>query len=770
LLGAAWLLARPAETFIVTDDAGVYTLGAVHLAQTGVLSYDDAGIYPLEPGRADVPAEPGSTAYWDALQDYGRQFLLPENVGTPAGTRFWGPFFQPTLFRQHTEIGFLALPKTIGALFGWVLGEQSVVWAGPALTLLSLTAFLGLLHRTGGWGLAVPASALLVLSLPQVWFGRQLLSEPFAQALVLGILWLDAEVLSTEHGRARRALMVMEALLFGLLPLTRLEGCLLGCLLLVWLLWHSSQIVDDDRDQLKWSIAALVVGQVIAALTSPAYLYSRLIDAVTQASQALVGIVVLTVVLLTMCHILPGCTRRWGQLRLWLAGARQRSWIALVVGATYCAVTVWQCLAQPLGNTFSGWLAQSWTRPALFLGTAGLALSPSLLSQGQRGSKSLASAAACLGLLYSASPYVTQVQPWALRRAVPLLLPALAMGASLLCQSALNRIEAWRPWAWWHRIAHCVYALVLLGLTVVVAQRTAPIVFHNEREGMWNQLELLNRLLEPNSLLLLDDGQIGRQIAQPLALVYRHVAYNIQETEALSAGSPVVERLLATAQTEGRRVYWLVIDTSRRFTPEGYRLTSVGGVAFDTPTLATGPNPVSYSSLTRQSFLVDVYSLIPGTVSDASKTIGHVPLGVGSYPYLVTGFYGLESDPDLGAYRWTNGSAKVTLPWPAGDGHPVSFVMTLTVSGWRPDGQPDPDVSVWAEGRLLAEQTVPADGRVTILRGASDALSNQGLADLEIEVRSDVFVPARVGMNTDERELGVKVLDLSIDAYPGETP
>lgn len=768
MLCAAVLMASPAETFMVTDDAAVYTLGAVHLAQTGSLTYDDAGLYPLEPDRTDLPAPAHTTAYWDALQDYARQFLLPENVGLPAGTRFWGPFFQPVLYRQQVEIGYVPLTKVAGALFGWVLGERSVIWAGPALTLLALAAFLGLLRRSGGWGLAVPAAAMLAFSFPQVWFGRQLLSEPLTQALILGALWLDTEASATE-GAARRALRAAEALALGLLPLARLEGALLAAILLVGLVWYTRDRRSVERRYLWLAMGAVAVGQVIALLVSPAYLYSRLIGVLSGASRPVLLAGLVAVAVGVAIARVPAW--RSGALWLchWLADVRHRAWIATVLAALYLVLVGWSLLALPLGETFAGWLALYWTRPALILAIVGLCCAPWLRQQQAPALPTLCSAGVLMGLLFAANRYVTQVHPWGMRRAVPLLLPALAAGDAL----ALSSLATWlqrrlRP-SMPPRSTTVSYLVVMSVLIWGVAQRTLPLVTHHERQGMWDQLAALDDLLAPHSVLLLDDGQVGRQIGQALALIYGHAVYNIQDTEALAADSPVVSRLIATSEAQGRTVYWLNSDTARRWAPTDHSLRSVGGAQFDIPVLSSSTTgPPTMANRTRQTFLVDVYQLTPVTAVDDAFGQRSIPLAVGSYPYLVAGFGAVEQASDGHIYRWTAGSAQVELPWPGDDRAPITLEVSVIVSGARPTQVPNPTVSLWAEGQLIAQGVAPDDEAVMTLQGTVPRLTDVGQPPLEIELRSDVFVPSDYGLGADERALGVQVLAITLSSAPGD--
>ena len=762
---AAFCLASPAESFVVTDDAGVYTLGAIHLVRSGGLSVKDADLYPLQ----TLPNDVSQGDYYDYLQDYARQFLLPENVSVPAATRFWGPFFQPVLYRHQIEIGYLPVTKVLGAGPGLVLGLRWVIWAGPAMALLSLTLFTALLRRSLGWGVALPAGAMLAFAFPQVWFGRHLLSEPVTQALVMAILWLDAESGAIRCQGQRRLLTAAQALLLGLLPLTRLEGALIGGALLGWLVWHAQ--AKPGREWV-WAGIALGFGQALSVLSSPTYLYTRLIGVLSQAVQPLAAAISIAVVALVAISACAPLRRRCLQIVGWIARPVHRSWVSSAFAIVLAAAVLVQAATAPLGDTFAGWLVQYWSLPALLFSLIGLVLAPLALPTDQRAIRALALLGVTFGLLYAVDAQTTPVHPWVMRRAVPMIIPALAMGAAVAAKGLVDLLcRRVLPYGGGCLLRGIGYQALVVALVIATGVTSLPLLIHQERLGVWTKLAAVDALLPSHAVVLIDDGAIGRQVAQPLALIYGHSVYHLQQSEALRADAPPVSRLLRIARSQGRPIYYLASDINRRLAPADNELSSVGGVHVVTPVLAHRTDgPPDWFALARQSFLIDVYELQENTSPQAAPVSGHVPLGVGSYPYLLSGFYGYEYDAvHSRSFRWAAGEASIHLPWPNANGASSPFDVRITVASPRPAGEPASEVELWAEGQRLLRAILPTDGSLVELHAAVPRLVSAGEPSLEIRLLADTYVPAVHGGSSDSRELGVRLFELSVE-YPEVDP
>ena len=124
---------------------------------------------------------------------------------------------------------------------------------------------------------------------------------------------------------------------------------------------------------------------------------------------------------------------------------------------------------------------------------------------------------------------------------------------------------------------------------------------------------------------------------------------------------------------------------------------------------------------------------------------------------FIAGFHQRESSPD-DDYRWTGPRALVSFPG-LGRGRP--WTMTLHLSGYRPPGQPSPQVSLGVNGHRLAQFAAHdgmAEHQFTI-----DASMIDWSGDLLVEIAPDVFIP-----ESDSRQLGVLVSRITVTpAGPG---
>lgn len=787
LLGAGWAYARPAETWLMVDDAAVYAIGGVVLARDGTLSFQAEAIYqPPGPAESEIAYWDERSLniedYWQPQRDFALQFWQLEEW--PVLARHRHAFYGRLLGSPLVEIGFPPLVKVWAAYVVWLLGPSGAVWAAPFLGLAGLAALWGLGRRLAGWPVALGAVLLLAANVTQVWFSRYLLSEVPAQAHLLAGFCLT--VVASRHaaldGHGAR-LAALGALALAAITLLRVEGAALAALagLLLLCAWNACDWAQPSLRRLWLSllILATTMGAWLTVTATPYYALTRLAASLTPSVMrlALAGLLALTAGgAWLVCN--PSGRAYLRRAMAWLRyGPLAVGFLALGWGLWALAML----LSRPWTNSLPGWLAQYWTRPGLVLSLLG-ALSLSRLTRHERAGEAWALAA--LGLIFlivlSVNPAVAPSHPWAMRRLVPIVMPALALlaalGAIFPLRWAAGRLVAESVGPWVQVTTALCSGALLLALAFGLGQRSLPILMHNERHGAWDQIAVLASSFQRGDVLLLDDGQHGRHLAPAMEYIFGLPSFLLQENEALRSDSPLVDRLIASAQAQGRGVYLVVSGGGLQWRPAQWRLEPYTWEVFTTPVLqyALG-RPPQAGDLSYETFMADVYRVLPvqegGAEAHAWREM-EVPLGAGSYPYLRAGWHGYEQGPHGEGFRWSAGRSLVHLPWPEDRGAALDMCLRLDVSSGRTPAAPAPRVVVEVEGQVLAAQTVDAlDQRRTLVFSAQ-GVANIGEVPLEIAIVSDTWVPAELGASRDRRQLGVVVHGLAVSVgapcAPGE--
>jgi len=134
----------------------------------------------------------------------------------------------------------------------------------------------------------------------------------------------------------------------------------------------------------------------------------------------------------------------------------------------------------------------------------------------------------------------------------------------------------------------------------------------------------------------------------------------------------------------------------------------------------------------------------------------HVVLDIGSptdAKYVHNGFYSRENI-EIAPYRWSSGMAVLIFP---NRGH-LPLTGSLALDAPRPEGHPQPEVSIIANGQPVARFVAEAG-----LRDYTFAYEPRVLwpTDLVIEIVSETYVPSG-----DPRELGVLVSGITLTPDP----
>ncbi|TQL03687.1 glycosyltransferase family 39 protein [Cellulomonas sp. SLBN-39] len=415
---ACWGVTHVGQYVVVARDPGFLTLEGLWLA-----GHPDASV-PVGGAAAVASAVPGVLADAEAFTQVGGALHAQGNKTVPA----------------------------LLGLAGQVAGTHAVLAAGVVIGAVALLAVYVLGRELVGpvWALLPPTT--LALSLPFLTFTRSAYTEPTTTALVaLGVALL---VRAVRSGRATHAAWAGCAV--GLAGAARIDGAIVvGALVValaaVALVTRDTSVRSRRRSQLDAAaapaLALTALGYVDLALESPAYLVQHLPFAGPLAA----GLVLTTVVGRSLvaepvarrlvgwrpdpagraADVLGGCvavvalvlvSRPW-----WLVSRSvDDAGVAGAVGRQQLAEGLPLDPTRGYDEMTLTWLAWYVGWPLLVLGLTGAAL---VVRRAVRRADA-ALLAAVVTLLLGALPYVVRVsitpdQLWAVRRLVPVAVPAL---------------------------------------------------------------------------------------------------------------------------------------------------------------------------------------------------------------------------------------------------------------------------------------------------------------------------------------------------------
>jgi hypothetical protein len=482
VLGGVSLLnaSRAGQHIEVDRDPGLYWYRALRLAQSGT---------------PDARAPEGPFASGAAIATTGDGF------DSVAGTsEVWVQFLSASAI----------VSSGLVPAFGW-----RAPMVASALLLVIAAAALGLMVRraTSGWW-AVVASGSLSLSLPWIYFGRLPYSEPLAAAFMLaGLLGLSLGVLLRAP-----ALLVLGAGISGFAATARVDAgiALSGAVLAVTVLGRQRGL---RRAVLLMALTATLVGTAIALvdlrLNSPVYLSALRVE--------YTGVLLAHLGSLSLAALLVLSDRAWRAfcgLRRFLGPAllvALSAWLLLwflgphllelrLPGPPYeqTALQMKEGLAADTGRTYGERLPER-----LVIATG--VLIPALAVLGLLRLRSpqapmlapVLAAGAATTTVYALRASITPDLVWALRRLLPVVIPAMVVLAVVaLAGSHLPR-----------------RAQALLGVALLLSSLTTslPILTAVERRGTFGGLEALCRSLPADSAAIFVSGSVDR-LARPAEL------------------------------------------------------------------------------------------------------------------------------------------------------------------------------------------------------------------------------------------------------------
>jgi len=162
-------------------------------------------------------------------------------------------------------------------------------------------------------------------------------------------------------------------------------------------------------------------------------------------------------------------------------------------------------------------------------------------------------------------------------------------------------------------------------------------------------------------------------------------------------------------------------------------------------------------ALTSWAFpFVLLLALVSATLAYQFDTVYSVDVGSYYDRVYLEGFYAPEVGKEQEQFRWTAAAATVRLPGLGVRGRWLS----LRLHGWRPAGQPSPELRIHVNGHLLTKPLLVGPSWQEVRFWIAPQIAGSG--SLRIRLESDTFVPAQSGSGTDLRELGIAVDQVSL--------
>jgi len=716
LVLTALLAARPADSLAVLDDSAIYLLGGIELADTGALLTRDSLLESID-------------------TDLGGELLFagPVHAGW---TRHWGQFYIWNWGRPWVSFGLLHLQRIWCGLFTLFLGPLGGLWVAPAFGLLATLGLCLLGATLFSPPVGVVGTLLLSLNFVQWRYLRYPVSEILTQALVVGGFYLLAAAVR----RRRPSLALLAGLCLSALFVARIDAlfvCAVGGAS-AWLWLRESSHGGESR-VFAWSLCG---GVAYASFHNFAWAWPYLnFTWQTAGSPTLLrlgGLAISAGILLLVAGL--RYPKRALALSQWLSA---NAWRLAGYGLGLSCILLAVLRALNLrGWSGAGidWLAQYWTLPGMLLAGAGVVLM--IHRRPTRLALPFLCAAAGYLFVYSLNPMVNPVHPWAMRRFVPVVMPALA----LLTAYGLANLPH-LP----YRLHQLAAGLMVLALAITFVSVGWPYLRFTEYAGLSVQLEQLSREFEPEALVLFDPDGPGSYLTQPLAYAFDRNTFVIQKARP---DSSVLTPFVRSWIESGNPVYLVTGGGSLDWHPQELSFPHVKSVSLVYSRIQrTIGGPPSDTEVLRH--FLDIYRVVPAeSIScQADTASGILQMAAGEYAFLRGGFYSPEVSAEGLTFRWTDGSASVALPQVRG-----AMELALRVAAGRPDTAAPATLSLEAAGTPLLRADLPAGFSFQILEVTVPAeLCGADCGEITLALHSDTWDPSLRGDSSDPRALGIMV-------------
>ena len=747
---AIWLSPRPFEYINGGRDHGLYINTGIHIARTGSILIQDEEL-------AAVPAP-------------SRPLLVNPEV-TSAIKLVPGPWSEgqrlPGMTIRSLDQGIIAphafhLYPVMIAVFAAAGGVDMALMTTIVIGLLGAFSVYVASARLLGQPVGLLAFLLLTISLAQVWYTKTPSAEILLQPLFWGGLFAFSLMLETQN----RYTAVLAGLSFGLMHLAKLDTVFVPLVLFLFFLYrwfkrrfqaadwvfiavygavalHAAlhaffiatiYFLDQATRVLLPDFLAQIVIKAAAGHTSPAIILQRLVS--QNGAFVAVGLVVIGLLLWAARRFQPIIGRQLARAE---GNARRgQGALALALGLSVMGVYLAQSFA-PLEQFANPWqflTFASWylTPTGLLLGVVGL------VQVGTRHNKSLVFAWLMLVghimplFIMGAGTFPDQF--WAIRRFVPVVLPAFILfAANALWNLAPKSRQNW---------PQALLPLGLVGAFVLgQGQNLRPFLHFTDYAGMTTQVTQLAESFPENAVLLFEKSDAANRVTAPLWFIFDRTVFLLEEG---AITNPALNPAIEQWQKDGRAVFWLG-NGSESPDIQGAIVADYEDERIFAVPLAEGPAERLPQNTGLFLGAFDAHRIRAADLGD-HRSVSTIAIGRDANGAAAVGLYPPSQSPGLTPRRWTSGQAAIEFPVP----NQLTQIY-LQMGNGRPPSVPAAEVAIYLNDMHLETVAVASSNAVYNLTIPLEWEADGETAVLRLEMTP--WVPAQTGYSADQRELGV---------------
>lgn len=733
---AVALFFHPFEWIAGGGDPGVYVNIGVNIAKTGSIEiYDD-------PTFSDIPNEIVSDFYRFTLKLCPFAGFFYNRLSGVVSPHFYHLF--PVWIATFYSIFGLLNSLYITPLFG-VLGIMSVYLAGK---------------RFFNDNVGLIASALLCISLPQIWYSRYPTTEVMTQFLIFSALFTFVIFQRTSNP----FIGVLSAMCFGESLLTRIDSVLI--LPPIILFFGYLRFTDKLKKHHFYFIVPftlLSIHAFIHAVTVSGWYTFGIIGSTTgmQVSSLLELIheigdykVIFCIILIIIISVLMDiyskkvmCTIREFSIH----SKHVQYCFSIVIALLFIYLffirplcisdVIWHGSTLNLGMSYNelNLVRLSWYTSTLgiLLGVVGYIL----LIYRKPYEKTYFFLTLAL-LFTTILLYEARVMPplhWWVRRYVPVVLPSFMIAIGY----TLDKIKDIK----YGKLATIILLCVLIGYSINI---DTTMINHIEFEGFIDQTDSLAKHYNKDDVLIFDGGVSGNILPVPLKYIYEKNTINLRHADPRLHQDYVdyvlLDNMISRWNKNGKTVFIANPQDNTAYALN-YTFEPSQRITMEFPVMEQ-----TYLSLPKKIDVVTV-PIIFFKVEPSKKYNNSgmciIDLGSNDLSYI-KGFHSTQSKEDI-TYRWTKDVSYVKIPISEGDA-PIS--LQLRINGWRPINVPPANISSVINGYLLTNFTAERTWKTYNFTVPKEFLTTEPLI---IEIHSETFVPCKYMDSSDQRDLGVMI-------------